>query len=430
MMARHRRLLPSGSLLVLTWLLLVHGCGSDGDGAGGNGRPPAADQGAGADGQDAASDAAGGAADAGTGATDGSGGEDITAAADGAATDLGPQLSPLAIPEGCNPLAADWDCLLPFPSDVFLAADPALPGGRRLVLPERARPRPAGIEEPLDFTVLHPADGFSHLPPILALFPDGVAPGPLTFHDEDTSQTLLPESPTLLLEAAGGQPVRHFAELDPRTLDRSRQALLLRPLARLKDSTRYVVALRGLRSPRGQLLPVPEGFRRIRDGQTGGDPVLAPLAARYEREVFPVLEAAGVRRASLQLAWDFTTESAELTEGDLRAVRADLIDRLEAEPPPVTVERVQDEVDAFIFRRIQARMSVPLYLEQSAPEALLHRDDQGRVTANGTVEVPITVQIPRSVATGQAAILPVRVLQFGHGFFSNRGEADGTFPRD
>ena len=37
------------------------------------------------------------------------------------------------IPEGCNPLAASWDCLLPYPSDVFLSTEG---GERHLVLPE------------------------------------------------------------------------------------------------------------------------------------------------------------------------------------------------------------------------------------------------------------------------------------------------------
>ncbi len=41
---------------------------------------------------------------------------------------------PLAIPEGCNPLAADWDCLLPYPSDILLTEDASLPSGRRVTL--------------------------------------------------------------------------------------------------------------------------------------------------------------------------------------------------------------------------------------------------------------------------------------------------------
>ena len=34
-----------------------------------------------------------------------------------------PPLPPMDLPEGCNPLTVDEDCLLPFPSDYFLTRD-------------------------------------------------------------------------------------------------------------------------------------------------------------------------------------------------------------------------------------------------------------------------------------------------------------------
>ena len=199
---------------------------------------------------------------------------------------------------------------------------------------------------------------------------------------------------------------------------------------RLKNGTRYVVALHGLLGPQGQPAPVPEGFRRIRDGQALDHPVLGPLAERYEREIFPVLAAAGLERSSLQLAWDFSTQSRESVERDMLDMRSDLMARLQAEPPALTILEVREELDDHIFRRVEGTIEVPLYTEENLPGARLRRDAQGRVVAEGSVEVPFTMQIPRSVAEGTAELLPARVLQFGHGFFGSRAEADSSFPRD
>jgi hypothetical protein len=329
-------------------------------------------------------------------------------------------LPPLEVTQGCNPLASENDCLLPFPSDYFLAEDATLPSGHRVRLSEAAKLK-AKDGTAFDFTDLHPADGWSHGTQILALFPGGVDVSNLPSIQGPTAAT---SGATVLLDAERGEGVLHFAELDPRASNDARRALLLRPLVRLRDQTRYIVALRGLKAKDGGPVPVPEGFRRIRDGQTGGDPLLAPLAQRYEERIFPALAAAGIPRAELQLAWDFTTESEENVTRDMLDVRRLTMEALEATPPVVTVMDVKDNVDANIARRILGTLRVPLFMENAQPGALLARDEQGRVRRNGDTEVAFTLQIPRSV-WGQS-VAPVRFLQYGHGFFGSRSEADST----
>lgn len=337
--------------------------------------------------------------------------------------DAGAPLPPLQVAEGCNPLAAEHDCLLPYPSNYFLQEDAALPSGHRVKLTAAAKLKtPAGA--PFDFTDLHPADGYSHGTQMLALFPGGVDAANLPTVTQPTSRTA---GPTVVMEAQTRTGVLHFAELDPRAADDSRRALLLRPVERLKSGTRYIVALRGLKTKTGAPLPVPEGFRRIRDGQTEGDSLLAPLAKRYEADIFPALEAAGVPRAELQLAWDFTTETQENVTRDMLDVRRLAMEAMSATPPAVTVTEVKDDVDANIFRRIKGTLRVPLFTETAQPSALLSRDAQGRVKRNGEAEVPFTLQIPRSV-WGQS-VAPVRFLQYGHGFFGGQAESDGSFVR-
>ena len=46
---------------------------------------------------------------------------------------------PVADGLACNPLAPEWDCLMPYPCDFYRKSDTSLPGGHRLELPERAK---------------------------------------------------------------------------------------------------------------------------------------------------------------------------------------------------------------------------------------------------------------------------------------------------
>ena len=50
----------------------------------------------------------------------------------------------------------------------------------------------------------------------------------------------------VILKADTGERVMHFAELDPRAFEEDRRALVIRPLTRLVNGARYIVAIRGL----------------------------------------------------------------------------------------------------------------------------------------------------------------------------------------
>jgi hypothetical protein len=327
---------------------------------------------------------------------------------------------PLSVPEGCNPLAADWDCTLPFPSDFFLEDDPGLPSGQRVVMARRAMVQSQQDQRPVDPFGVHPADGFSHLPPILALFPGGVDASDLVFHSDDISRTLAGESPTVLIDAETLQPVPHFAEMDPRAESDERRALVIRPLVRLINQRRYLVAISGLHDPQGELIQPPEGFRRLRDKEAEGAPALEDLAGHYEDSIFPRLELAGIGREELQLTWDFTTESQEHVSADMLAVREQAIEWLQNNQPQVWVDLVTDDVSANLARQVEGRFEVPLYLEEDEPGARLHRDGTGRVSQNGTGETRFVLIVPRSVAERTASDPEARLVQFGHGLFESR----------
>ncbi len=337
-------------------------------------------------------------------------------------SEQGGRYEPLPIPAGCNPLAADWDCTLPWPSDVFLIDDPAMPSGRRVAPHQRALVHDVRDDAVVDPFSFQPVDGFSPLSPILVLFPDGVDPDGLVFHLDDVTRTLRGDSPTLLLDALTGEPVLHFAELDPRAETDDRRTLVIHPMVRLADERRYVVAISGLTDPDGALLSPPEGFRRIRDGEAGADPVLGPLAERYEADIFPLLTEAGVHRAGLQLAWDFTTSTEQQSLGEPLRVRELTLAWLAEHEPQVWIDEVAEDETEALGLRIEGRVQVPLFLQDTEPGARLVRDAQGQVIQNGTAEVPFSMAVPRSVWRRPAGAEPAGLIQYMHGFFGGRDQ--------
>ena len=320
-----------------------------------------------------------------------------------------------AVPAGCNPVAYEADCMLPYPSDYFLTPDETMPNGVRVELTPEATPLTM-TDQPYNVFESHPADGFSAHMPIMALFPEGVDTSNLVFHTDSGDPTLDPASATILLNAETGEPVPHWVELDAMTDDPTRQALIVRPFVRLDDSTRYIVAFQGLMASTGEPIEPPLGFAHILAGETAEDAALDAEALRFEDEVFPPLEQFGVNRGDLQLAWDFTTASDERNTADLLAVRADVIAQL-PEGPSVMLDAVIEDPNEDIALRVEGRIEVPLYLEADEPMARLNRDDSGKVVANGTHWVEFTLQIPNSAFPDDEDFTPARIIQFGHGFF-------------
>lgn len=340
-------------------------------------------------------------------------------------------VQPFAVPDGCNPIAFEHDCLLPYPSNFFLRPDPSLPGGTRVAISSAAMLR-TRRDVGVDFTATHPVDGFSHHQPILVRFAQGVRTDGVVFHTDDPQCSLRPDSKVLLIDSETGQPVPAWAELDQNTSEPSEQAFIIRSFVRLQNQRRYIVAIQGLLAADQGELPAPAGFARIRDGSASSFSALAELGARYEREIFPILSRLGVSRSRLQLAWDFTTSTEEVNTRDMEAIRADVLPKLQAKPPQVSSLRVTENdptMNPNIWLRIDGTLRVPLYLESSEVGARLHRDSQGRVTQNGEADVPFTLQVPHSAKPADMNFEPARILQYGHGFFGLREEINYSFMR-
>jgi hypothetical protein len=359
----------------------------------------------------------------------GDGGGDTTLP-DGSGETDGSSVVDLEIPEGCNPLAFEHDCFFPFPSDVFLVADEGTETGRRVAITGAAQVF-NDDGKLIDFTTEFPADGFSHHPVINAWFPEGVDTAQFSSWLDDPAPSMEPDHVTVLVDTTDGTLVPHFSELDDRPTSAGRQALYIRPLVRLENERRYVVAIQGLLDPNGAEIEAPRGFMELRDGVLTDAPALEAVRDRYESDVFGVLEAAGVGRAGLTLAWDFSTQSIESATGDMVEARQIGLDYLDGQAPDVEIDEVLEgsaalpDTAEWVARRINGTVEVPLVLTNDQPGGRLTRNAEGAVIQSGTARAEFSILVPRSVWESET-VTPTRVVQFGHGFFGSKEEAMGS----
>ena len=296
-------------------------------------------------------------------------------------------------------------CLLPWPNDRFTRADPSTSTGRRLDLP--ADGMPANVEgAPIDPAEWDRNDGFAPASSLITVVPgvDPVRSGlpPVT----DIGASLDDDSALVLVDATTGDRVAAWAELDANAEDPAKQALLVQPAAALAEGHRFVVGLRDLVDGTGaEIDPSPAFAERVE----------APDAEAAF--VLEALEAAGVDRTSLDVAWGFTVGSADSISGRLRSMwseaRAGLGD--DGAPP---FEVTSDEASG-AARIVQGTFEAPKYLTgDGGPGTVLANDGDpdGIPTADGTMTVDFFCTVP-AAATAEE---PAGTIIYGHGLLGTR----------
>ena len=322
----------------------------------------------------------------------------------------------------CNPVDGGL-CAYPFPSSFFLTEDPATPTGLRVDFGPTTMPvNRDGV--PIDPSSWNRLDGFPILGRAMALLPGATTAGAATW--DNPALSMQADSKTLIFDAETGELQPHYAELERFTDDTARRAMLLHPVRPLQYGRRYIVVMRGLVDASGAPVSAPDGFATLRDGAASEDVDLLRQRDHYEDVIFPAIEAQGVPRAELQLAWDFVTVSAERSLGPMLHMRDESIAALPASGPPFRVARVGEgecASEGDIGRLIRGEMTVPLYLTQweAGNTSRLVWGADGLPEQNGTVDVPFTVQVPCALLRSPA---PRPALQFGHGLFGDRSHAE------
>ena len=323
---------------------------------------------------------------------------------------------------GCNPLgdpAGRGQCVYPWPSDVLTIADADTATGRRLNYDPALLPiNVMDLPFPADALTNH-YDGFSANAQIRFAFAAEVDAADLPGID-DIAGSLASDAKVVLIQAESGERWPCFAEVDATREPGEPTTVFIRPARRLDLGKRYVVGLRGLHDTTGQEIAAPPLFRALRDELTTDVPQLEALRGDHEA-VFAALADAGVERASLQLAWGFTTVSAGVIQRDLAAIVPQVQEQAEKGDLGYTISEVQIEPDPALARVILGTFTVPNCLTGDAgPGALLQRDPDGLPSCKGTTEAKFWIAIPQAVFdVGKAAPFVV----YGHGLLGSGEEA-------
>jgi hypothetical protein len=319
-------------------------------------------------------------------------------------------------------------CGYPFPSNVYLVDDPKMVTGKHVEFRATTLPYLITSDSHTDPTPWKRSDGFSPGQAPLAHLPGATVTGLPTQYTLDAS--VKADSPTILLEVncdGTWRFIPHFAELDKSTqAPNEEQTFMIRPMERLKDSTRYIVAIRHVVDANGKRLEPSATFKALRDGGKG-DASVEARRALYEN-IFDNLYLAGIPREDLQLAWDYTTASRENNTRDMIAMRDDALRVVGEQGPEYSVTQVIEDPNEYIARRIIGKMKVPLYMQKAEPGTRMNRGEDGLPKQNGFAEYPFLVQIPKSLRDDPSKA--AGVLQQGHGLLGNREEAqDSVFAR-
>ena len=326
----------------------------------------------------------------------------------------------LDVPPECNPLQGGA-CLAPWPVSAYLVADTASPTGVRLEIPAGAIP-PGSGGTPFNPARLNGRSGYSPATQIVAHF--GVELDPLNLVTAaDMADSLGEASPTVILDADGGFRVAHFAEVDVNALPLAgdRQALYLRPAARLAGGRRYIVAIRkNLRAAGGAEIAVPAGFAALVSGRATDHARLEALRPSYD-DIFARLAAAGIAEDDLLLAWDFTTAPDDELRRDLVGARDAAAAFQGGDGAPLQLHDITVEADPRpgIAKRVRFDFDAPSVRDTNG----LFRDAAGRPEVRGTSRTRAVAIVP----TCATAADPVPITVYGHGFFGGIEETGGGY---
>lgn len=418
-MSMSRRALVLASPLVLASALALAlasapGCGGGADGGSDSGLDSAAADVVG-DGADAGPDAGPDAApDIGDAAADTS--PDIPA--DTAPDDVAPpaprQPGERAPRTGaCDPADPSL-CLLPWPSNVFAAADGGTETGLRLAVDGASLP----AEDPPG--LLARADGFSRISPIITAFPTSLDAATVADDVVDQSFALLvAEGP----RAGAREPVRCYAKNPDAAGVIAGEAgtLACYPRHPLAPNTEHLaVVLDGLRT-QDQAALTPDRLTQVSAGvEAPADADEAALAA-YHAPGRAALAAAGIDPSRVVRMWDFTTRSEGDARADLLRLRELALAAVAAGDVGVAVDDVEvapkEGVAVVVTGRLTGLPSA-LEPEPSLEASALRRGADGLPEAVGTHDAPFRAVVP--VGEGD-----YRVVMYCHG--TGGSVHDGSF---
>jgi hypothetical protein len=341
-------------------------------------------------------------------------------------------------------------CLLPFPNDYYTKRDKDSRTGRLVALQDASMPQNT-MGQPMAAAPYNYNDGFS--------------PGQVTVlkvSGLDTPEALRAtnpvglanlgaykrnKAPVVVIDTKTGKRWPIWAELDSNADTPEETTLLIHPARNYAAKHRYIVALRNLKDATGAKIPAPDGFRYYRDELESNEQVINRRRNHFER-IFETLEAAGINRDSLYLAWDFTVSSDQnIAEREL-FMRNDAFRQLGdrqlgdrkvkgaspafsvgsvTELDPCGSDGCQSGEDLYIQRRIQGTFTVPCYLQPNCdPGGRFALDAKGLPSQNGSYTAKFDCVIPRVTVDVPGAAAGNRASLYGHGLLGDATQVNAT----
>jgi hypothetical protein len=330
--------------------------------------------------------------------------------------------SGMKLDKPCDPIVPT-QCGFPFPSNVYLDDDPTTKSGHRVSFPKAALPvmTAAGHMDPAPWKL---SDGFSPGVAPMTDLPGASVTGLPTQDNIEPSVTTA--SPTILIEADTGKLVPHFAELDVSgSSGDGDHAFMIRPVVRLRDSTRYIVAIRHVVDDMGKEIAPSPAFQALRDG-TPSDEKSVDFRRDLYADIFAKLKTAGIDQKDLQIAWDFTTASRENNTSWMLKMRDEALAAVGTKGPPYVIDSVEMDPNQYIHMRFHGHMTVPLYLDKPASGGRLQFGSDGLPKQNGTADFDFLVHVPNS-AFDPTLTKGFAPIQNGHGLLGDKTEGQDGY---
>lgn len=321
-------------------------------------------------------------------------------------------------------------CPLPWPSNQFLRPDETRVTGFTLSFGAQTLPvSKAGVAtDPDNWWRL---DGYGPGTPLLVYFKDLDISGMAT--EVTIADSLNEDAPIVWLEVdSDGSVLRkipYFVEFDtrPQVTEETDRLTYIRPGVILKEGTRYVVALRGLKDTSGALIEPSEAFQKLRDGDTDADPVLKDRQANFD-DIFAVLAAQGIDKGDLTLAWDFVTASGEALHGPMLSMRKQGFELAGDKGPELVITSVKENTQAehdHWWLEIEGTFDSPRFMKDaligSIPGAIFNLGEDGLPAPNGLHTQEFWLYVPHSARDAS----PHGLIQYGHGLLGKGSQTGG-----
>lgn len=337
----------------------------------------------------------------------------------------------------CDPLN-DYECSLPWPSNLYLEEDATRETGYTLAFGEKSLPRTRQGNN-IAPDAYRRLDGYGVSTPIIFYFENldisemasesNVAP---SVDDEDHQALLFVERDGEL------ERVPFFIETDLQEPVEERRVTFMRPALILEEGARYIVALRNLSDQSGNEIEPSPAFAALLAGDTEGDEALEDRQARFD-EIFGLLEDEGIDTAELDLAWDFVTASSESLHGPMLEMRRLALEAIGENGPELNITAVRsfqrDDSGAPGYNErvafeVEGTFEAPYFMRPADPTrpdggSVFNNGEDGLPDQNGTRTAEFWVTIPWVALDEEAP--PTGLIQYGHGLNGKGSQVFGGF---